>query len=138
MRVARLGPGDEHVVERLATQGPPSRVRELLADDRTIFLVALADDDEPVGFVLAYELLRRHGDPSKLFVYEVDVDEACRRRGIGTALMRELEKIARERGIRRGWVLTNRANDAAMALYATVGGRRPHEETMWDFEYGEP
>jgi ribosomal protein S18 acetylase RimI-like enzyme len=134
--IRRLGSGDEHVVERLATDAPPAAARDLLADDRTIFLVAF-EEDRPVGFVLAYELLRRHGDRSKLFVYEVDVAETHRRRGIATALFRQLERTARERGIRHGWVLTDRSNDAANALYASVGGVRPHEETMWEFEYGE-
>jgi ribosomal protein S18 acetylase RimI-like enzyme len=135
--IRRLGPGDEQIVDALATQGAPARARELLDDERTIFLVAF-DGDLPVGFVLAYELVRRHGDPSKLFVYEVDVTETHRRRGIGKALLTGLDRIARARGIREGWVLTDRTNEAAIALYRSVGGRNPHEETMWDFEYGEP
>ena len=134
--IRRLEPGDEAVVAELATQGAPVRAAQLLADPRTLFVVAF-DHERPVGFVLAYELLRRHGDPSKLFVYEVDVAEEYRRRGIGTALMRELARLARERGVRHGWVLTNRSNEAAMALYESVGGVRPHEETMWEFEYGD-
>ena len=134
--IRRLGPGDEQIVETLATQGPPALAHELLADERTIFLVAF-DGDLPVGFVLAYALVRRHGDPSKLFVYEVDVAETHRRRGIGKALLTELDRLARARGIRAGWVLTDRTNEAAMALYGSVGGRTPREVTMWDFEYGE-
>jgi [ribosomal protein S18]-alanine N-acetyltransferase len=135
MIVRRLRPGDEAVVERLATQGPPARAAELLADDRTLFLVAF-EQEEPVGFVLAYELIRRHGEPSRLFVYEVDVEPGHRRHGIGGALMRELGRSARERAIARGWVLTDRTNEAAMALYASAGGVHPHEETMWEFRYG--
>jgi aminoglycoside 3-N-acetyltransferase I len=136
VNLRRLGPGDEPVVERLATKGPPRRAGELLADDRTLFLVAF-EGAEALGFVLAYELIRRHGDASQLLVYEVDVGERHRRRGVATALMRELERVARERGIREGWVLTDRTNEPAMALYLSVGGVRPHEETMWGFEYTE-
>jgi len=136
VRIHRLGPGDETVVAELATQGAPARAAELLGDPRTLFVVAF-EDERPVGFVLAYELIRRHGDPSKLFVYEVDVAGAYRRRGIAAALMRELARLARDRGIRAGWVLTDRSNEAAMALYGSAGGVRPHEETMWEFEYGD-
>jgi ribosomal protein S18 acetylase RimI-like enzyme len=136
VRIRRLEPCEEAVVVELATRAVPPRASELLADPRTLFLVAF-DHERPVGFVLAYELLRRHGDPSKLFVYEVDVAEEYRRRGIGAALMRELARLARERSIRHGWVLTDRSNEAAMALYESVGGVRPHEETMWEFEYGD-
>ena len=134
--IRRLGPGDESVIERLATQGPPKRARDLLEDRRTIFVVAF-DGDDPVGFALAYELVRRHGDPSKLFLYEVEVDEQHRRRGIGKALLAELGRIAREQGIRSGWVLTKRENQEATALYRSAGAVDPHEETMWTFEYEE-
>lgn len=108
----------------------------MLGDDRTIFLVAF-DGDEPIGFVLAYELLRRHGDPSKLFLYEVEVAEPYRRRGLAAAMLQELDGLARTRGIRAGWVLTDRENERAMRLYRAAGGVRPHEETMWEFEYEE-
>ncbi len=60
------------------------RVRELLSDKKTFFVVAFADE-RPIGSVLAYELVRRPGDPSAPFVvYEIDVDEAHRRRVVGT------------------------------------------------------
>jgi ribosomal protein S18 acetylase RimI-like enzyme len=133
--VRRLGPGDEQVVERLAEQAPPERAAELLADDRTVFLVAF-DESEPIGFVLAYELLRRHGEPSQLFVYEVGVATEARRRGVATELMREVGRIARARGIRRGFVLTNEANEAAMELYRSLGGvRASTDDVLWDFDY---
>jgi ribosomal protein S18 acetylase RimI-like enzyme len=133
--IRRLGPGDEHVVERLAEQAPPERASELLADDRTVFLVAF-EESEPIGFVLAYELLRRHGEPSRLFVYEVGVEPEARRRGVATELLRELQRIARARGIRHGFVLTNESNEAAMELYRSLGGERPNpDDVLFDFEY---
>jgi ribosomal protein S18 acetylase RimI-like enzyme len=131
--VRRLGPGDEAVVRRLAEDAVPQA--GLLAEERTIFLVAF-DGDDPVGFLLAYELLRRRGDRSQLFVYEVGVDEGRRRRGVATALFRELARIARARGIRRGFVLTNQSSEAAMELYRSLGGVRPNaDDVLWDFDY---
>jgi len=128
MRV--LAPGDEAVVERLATREPRTA---LLQDPRTIFLVAF-DGDEPVGFVLAYALPRRHGLNLTLCVYEVDVNAAYRRRGIGGRLLRELEEVARQRGIEEGFVLTDADNTAAMRLYESVGGTR-NDVVEWDFDY---
>jgi ribosomal protein S18 acetylase RimI-like enzyme len=135
--VRRLGPGDDRVVERLAEQAPPERASELLADERTILLAAFEDGrDEPIGFVLAHELLRRHGEPSQLFVYEVGVAPEARRRGVATELLHELARIARAHGIRRGFVLTNEENEAAMELYRSLGGERPNaDDVLWDFEY---
>jgi hypothetical protein len=50
--------------------------------------------------------------------------------------MHELEAIARERGIRTGFVLTSATNEAAMAAYESLGGIRPNDDdVMWDFDY---
>ncbi|MGZ4289713.1 MAG: GNAT family N-acetyltransferase [Gaiellaceae bacterium] len=121
--IRRLGPGDEDVVRRLATREPQTA---LLRDERTIFVVAF-DGDEPVGFAFGYDLPRRHGAPSILFVYELEVDERYRGRGIGRRLMTEL--LA---GHEEAFVLTEADNEAANALYRSVGGKRS-EAVMWDF-----
>jgi ribosomal protein S18 acetylase RimI-like enzyme len=121
--IRRLGPGDEDVVRLLAEDVPRTA---LLADDRTIFLAAF-DGERPVGFAFGYVLPRRHGAESILFVYEIEVDEAYRRQGIGSRLMREL--LA---GHEDAFVLTEPDNDAANALYESVGGTRV-DSVMWDF-----
>jgi ribosomal protein S18 acetylase RimI-like enzyme len=123
--IRRLGPGDEEVIRRLA-EGTPQTA--LLADNRTIFLAAF-EGDEPVGFVFGYDLPRRHGAPSILFVYELEIVESHRRRGIASALMRELRRVS---GTAEAFVLTEPGNDAANALYESLGGTRI-ETVMWDF-----
>ena len=128
-----LQTGDENVVRALRTYDGDGDPEALLADPRTIMLVAF-DGEQPVGFVLAHELPRRHGDRSKLFVYEVDVAESHQRRGIASALLDRLAELARERGIRVGFVLTEPDNAAANALYASAGGSS-HTDVMWTFAY---
>jgi aminoglycoside 3-N-acetyltransferase I len=95
------------------------------------------DGERPVGFVLAHELARRHGDRSKLFVYEVDVAETHRRRGIAAALFGLLAELARERGIRTGFVLTEPDNGPANALYRSVGGATDSVTVEWTFSYAD-
>jgi ribosomal protein S18 acetylase RimI-like enzyme len=133
--VRLLVPGEEDVVRSLATRDGAGDPEALLADPRTLMLVAFAGE-QPVGFVLAHELPRRHGDRAKLFVYEVDVAETHRRRGIASALLARLAELARERGIRAGFVLTDEDNAAANALYDRAGGR-PHQDVMWEFSYAD-
>jgi len=128
-----LAPGDESVVRELATYDGPGDPEGLLADPRSLLLVAL-DADRPVGFVLAYELLRRHGDRANLFVYEVDVAESHQRRGIASALLARLAALARERGIRVGFVLTEPDNEPANALYRRLGGTS-QLDVEWTFSY---
>lgn len=122
-RIRRLGPGDEHVIRALAEDEAQTA---LLADDRTVFVAAF-DGEAPVGFAFGYVLPRRHGRPRMFFVYELDVDERHRRRGIGRRLMEELLF-----GQEEAFVLTDAGNEAAMALYASLGGTRV-DSVMWDF-----
>ena len=129
-----LAPGDENVVRELAAYDGPGDPDAVLADPRTLMLVAF-DGERPVGFVLAHELPRRHGDRAKLFVYEVDVVESHQRRGIAKALLARLAELARERGIRTGFVLTEPDNGPANALYRSAGGATETVTVQWEFSY---
>jgi ribosomal protein S18 acetylase RimI-like enzyme len=128
-----LRPGDEGVVRELAEYEGPGDPEGLLADPRTLMLVAF-DGAQPVGFVLGYELARRHGDRSMLFIYEVDIAESHQRRGIASALLALLAELARERGIGVGFVLTEEDNMPANALYRSAGGTSSRA-AMWEFGY---
>ncbi|MFL5955094.1 MAG: GNAT family N-acetyltransferase [Gaiellaceae bacterium] len=123
--VRRLGIGDEDVVRRVAEREPQTA---LLADERTIFVAAF-HGDEPVGFAFGYELPRRHGAPTILFVYELEVEEEYRRQGIATRLLTELQRAAPAAA---SFVLAETDNDAANTLYESRGGLRS-EAVMWDF-----
>ena len=129
-----LAPGDEEVVRALATYDGAGDPEALLADPRTLVLVAF-EGERLVGFVLAHELPRRHGERAKLFVYEVDVAESHRRRGIASALLARLAELARERGIRTGFVLTEPGNGPANALYRSAGGATEAVTVEWTFSY---
>ena len=93
------------------------------------------EGEQPVGFVLAHELPRRHGDRANLFIYEIDVAESHQRRGIASTLLSRLAELARERGIRTGFVLTEPGNGPANALYRSAGGATDSVTVEWTFEY---
>jgi ribosomal protein S18 acetylase RimI-like enzyme len=130
-----LAPGDEEIVRALATYDGPGDPEGLLADPRTLLLVAF-DREQAVGFVLAHELPRRHGDRANLFVYEVEVDDGHQRRGIATALLARLAELATDRGIRVGFVFTEPDNDPANALYRRAGGTS-QLDVEWTFSYAD-
>lgn len=135
--IRELGPGDEPILEALALaseefeDGDVERpARPLGADDAAAFLedpsvhlwMALADD-LPVGFVLTYDIRRRHGDPVRSFVYEIGVRSGWRRRGIGTALVRHVLAHLRRAGIDGGFLLVEEGNASAIAFYESLGWR---------------
>lgn len=78
-------------------------------------------ENEPVGMITGVELT--HPDKgTEMFLYELGVDEAHQRLGIGRALVIALAALARQRECYGMWVLTDDANAAAMAAYRAAGG----------------
>ena len=121
--IRRLGPHDVALVHQAAelfddAPRDDAAARFLNSDDHHLLLAF--DDDEPVGFVTGVELT--HPDKGvEMFLYELAVAEAAQRRGVGTALVEALAELARERGCRGMWVLTDEDNAAARATYRKAG-----------------
>lgn len=97
-------------------------LRDLLASDTFIALVALADG-EVVGGLAAYELRKFEQRRSEVYIYDLAVAETHRRQGIATALIETL----REEAVRRGaWVVfvqADHGDDPAIELYTKLGVR---------------
>jgi [ribosomal protein S18]-alanine N-acetyltransferase len=138
MRIERLSTGDDAAVAALDDlfDGPtrPEATARFLREPGHHLLVAY-DDDLPVGFVTGVETT--HPDKgTEMFLYELSVDEAHRRRGIGRALVDRLAELARTAGCYGMWVLTDTDNRAALATYAAAGADEESEHVMlgWTFE----
>jgi ribosomal protein S18 acetylase RimI-like enzyme len=140
--VRRLGPGDEEAVLAAAAlfdvARQPDATRRFLADPTHHLLLAY-DADDPIGFVSGIEVT--HPDKgTEMFLYELAVDEAVRRRGVGRTLVEALEGLAREHGCYGMWVLADHDNEAARVTYARAGGRMASRPVMidWDFRRSAP
>ena len=103
-------------------------LRSLLAGDSFIALVALQNEKNEsrvIGGLAAYELKKFEQERSEIYVYDLAVLSAHRRRGVATALIEELQKIAAQRG---AWVIfvqadTQPEDEPAIALYSKLGAR---------------
>jgi len=96
----------------------------LLGRDTFIALVA-EENGQVIGGLAAYQLHKFEQARSEFYIYDLAVAESHRRRGIATALIRELQAIAAEAG---GWVIfvqadTGEEDAAAIALYSRLGTR---------------
>ena len=137
MRVRRLGPDDAAVLEDASHlfDHPVQRqfsTRFLNAEGHHILIAY--DDGVPAGFVTGVEMT--HPDKgTEMFLYELGVDERFRRRGHGTALVKALAAIARERGCYGMWVLTDDDNAAALATYRAAGGTREVAPVMFSWSF---
>lgn len=96
----------------------PATLAQASQGERTWLLRVLDDSEVPVGWLwLGPDPYRDNG----LFVYDVEIDEPHRGRGLGRGAMLAAEQIARDAGLTSlglnvfGW------NHAAEALYRSLG-----------------
>lgn len=86
------------------------------------------------GFVTGIEIA--HPDKGvEMLLYELGVDEAYRRQGIGRALTIALAELAEERGCRGMWVPTEADNEAAIATYLSAGATAPADGVTLDWTF---
>ena len=106
----------------------------LLAKDHVIALVALAGGDV-VGGLVAYELDKFEQARREIYIYDLAVSEAHRRRRVATNLIRRLQEIAKTRGAYVIFVQADYGDDPAIALYESLGRRE--EVLHFDIPVGE-
>jgi len=97
-------------------------LERLLGSDYFIALAALMDD-AVVGGIAAYELQKFEQERSEIYIYDLAVAAAHRRKGIATALIGELRKIAAARGAYVIYVQADLVDAPAIALYTKLGIR---------------
>ena len=105
-----------------AAQPDDAYLDDLLGGRQFIAIVATAGG-RVVGGLAAYVLQKFEQARSEIYIYDLAVDAAHRRRGIATGLIDRLRGVARERG---AWVIYVQADppDApAVALYTKLGMR---------------
>jgi ribosomal protein S18 acetylase RimI-like enzyme len=120
-----LRSGDESVLSNVAAEVFDNPIdeqstREFLADPRHHIAVTI-DDGLVVGFASGVHYVHPDKGP-QLWVNEVGVAPTHRGRGLAKALLHELFEVGRIRGCAVAWVLTDRTNIAAVALYKAAGG----------------
>jgi aminoglycoside 3-N-acetyltransferase I len=106
------------------TQAQPddAYLRELLSS-ATFIAVAALSAGKVVGGLAAYTLRKFEQARSEIYIYDLAVEAAHRRRGVATAMIEELKKCARAKGAYVIYVQADRGDDAAIALYTKLGVR---------------
>ena len=131
--IRRLGPGDEQLLASIAREADDfdlpgaSAPEEPLADaeataylsDPAVLHWVAEDRGALVGELLCHVLRLPSRSGRELLLYSIGVRTAYRRRGVGTALVREMLGWARAEGIEEVWVVAD--NPGAQRFYAACG-----------------
>jgi len=138
IEVKLLGPADLRMLDKVARDvfDDPiveSSAREFLGDPRHRLVVAM-DKDLVVGFVSAVIYVHPDKPAPELWINEIGVTPTHQGQGIGKALMQAMLAEAKQSGCSEAWVLTNRTNLPAMAMYKSAGGEETlPDQTMFTF-----
>jgi aminoglycoside 3-N-acetyltransferase I len=97
-------------------------LQALLAKPHFIALAAMHGADV-VGGLAAYELEKFEQARSEVYIYDLAVREAHRRKGVATGLIRALGSIAKQRGAYVMFVQADPGDAPAIRLYESLGTR---------------
>lgn len=109
---------------------PGDRYLIKLLKERCFIALAALFGDMVVGGLAAYELTKFEQERSEIYIYDLAVAEAHRRKGVAKSLILELKKIARERGAWVIFVQADRGDAPAISLYESLGKR----EEVYNFD----
>ena len=96
---------------------------QLLGAEDFIALVAAQDDGTIVGGLVAYVLRKFEQERCEVYIYDLAVAQAQRRRGIATALIDALRDVAGALGAYVIFVQADYGDEPAIALYTKLGVR---------------
>jgi GNAT superfamily N-acetyltransferase len=103
-------------------QEPPERLAARLVDPKRVETPIIAEiEGRAVGFACLRLLPSLCYDPIYAELTELFVEEACRRRGIGRALVAYAERLARESGAEELVLLTGLGNARGQVFYRALG-----------------
>lgn len=126
LEIKLLSYSDAHILDNVAEDVFDDPIvkfsaQAFLADPSHRLVVAL-DNDLVVGFVSAVIYLHPDKPAPELWINEVGVAPIHQGQGIGKALLHAMLNEAKRSGCTEAWVLTERENPAAMALYKSAQG----------------
>ena len=105
-------------------QGARSYLEARLRNDESIVFIALEEAGSGLGFTQLYPSFCSVQMVPIFVLYDLFVDPAGRRQGVGRALMNRAQEHALETGTRRLELSTAIDNSRAQALYESLGYER--------------
>lgn len=105
-----------------AKQPADAYLLQLLGNPHFVAIAAL-EGEFVVGGLAGYVLPKFEQPRAEFYIYDLAVAESHRRRGVATAMIEELKRLAAARGICAIYVQADHGDDPAIALYSKLGIR---------------
>lgn len=105
------------------TKQPSDEYLAGLLASPTFIAIAALDGTEVVGGLAAYVLPKFEQARSEIYIYDLAVSEAHRRRGVATGMIRKLQALAADLGAWVIFVQADYGDDPAIELYTKLGTR---------------
>lgn len=94
-----------------------------LLSSNTFVALAAFEGDRVIGGLAAYVLPKFEQPRREIYVYDLAVAQSHRRLGVATALIRALQRLARELGAYVIFIQADYGDGPAVALYTKLGTR---------------
>ena len=134
LNVRRLEQGDAalavDLVKSFAAKDVSLAYVERFLSNPLNYLIVAQVDREVAGFLLAHALQRLKQASYKMFIYEIDVAEKHRRKGVGTALIEYVREIVRKEEMLNAFVFTSYSNQGAVEFYKSTGGKMENGDDL--------
>lgn len=114
--------------------GDPETLRRTLFEQRAAEALVIERGEEVAGYAMFFTTFTSWECRSGIWLEDVYVRPAHRRRGIGLQVMEHLARLALERGhVRLDWCALD-WNEPALDFYDGIGARRLDDWTMFRLE----
>jgi aminoglycoside 3-N-acetyltransferase I len=109
--------------ESYSSNKPTSSYLQYLLGSTNFIALAALDGKKVVGAIAAYELKKFEQPRSEIYIYDLGVVLTHRRKGIATALIKELQAVGAERGAYVIYVQADKGveDQPAIELYSKLG-----------------
>ena len=105
-----------------------------LLDDNRSYLFAAIDENSVIGYALAYRFPSLYSSDYLAYLYDIEVSENYRRKGIGRLLIEKMLEHLRLDNVKELWLGTGIDNQEGQGLFRATGAIKS-EEAFNDYTY---
>ncbi|WP_180964045.1 GNAT family N-acetyltransferase [Haloimpatiens massiliensis] len=111
-------------------------IKKFLLNDDNWFYVATIDE-KVVAYAIAYVQRRLDTMKNMICLYEIGTLKCYRKMGLAKRIINKIIEDGKLNDVMKIWIPTNMSNEAACALYRSIGAEEPEikDEIIYNYRY---